>query len=149
MLAVTQLQALTGPEGSSQCLSGLLAFTMAGSVTLQNHLTILRASSEFMRLACIHPTASTEWARRAHSVLVRPACVHQGKVHNPTASTALALRAYAVLVRLACVNHGQIHNPTPSTAWARRAHALHVRLPCGHHSQIHNLLSSSYAFLSL
>ena len=42
---ITELQALTGPEGSSQCLSGLLAFTMAGSVTLQNHLTILRASS--------------------------------------------------------------------------------------------------------
>ena len=84
MLTFTQLQALTGPEGSSQCLSGMLAFTMAKSVTPQNHLTILRASSEFMRLACVHPTASTEWARRAHSVLVRPACVHQGKVHNPT-----------------------------------------------------------------
>ena len=40
MLAFTQLQALTGPEGSSQCLSGLLAFIVARSVTLQNHLTI-------------------------------------------------------------------------------------------------------------
>ena len=98
MLAVTQLQALTGPEGSSQCLSGLLAFSMAGSVTLQNHLTILRASSEFMRLACIHPTASTDWTRRVQSVLVRPACVHRGQIrdpaksfnyfHNPTASAA-------------------------------------------------------------
>ena len=72
--------------GSSQCLSCMLAFTMAKSVTLQNHLTILRASSEFMRLACVHPTESTEWARRAHSLIVRPACVHQGKVHNPTLS---------------------------------------------------------------
>ena len=80
MLAVTQLQALTGPEGSSQCLSGLLAFTMARSVTLQNHLTFLRASSEFMRLACVHPTASTEWARRAHSVLVSLACVHHSQI---------------------------------------------------------------------
>ena len=33
LLAFIQLQALTGPEGSSQCLSGLLGFTMAGSVT--------------------------------------------------------------------------------------------------------------------
>ena len=40
MLAFTQLQALTGPEGSSQCLSGLLAFTMTRSVTLRNHSTI-------------------------------------------------------------------------------------------------------------
>ena len=40
MLAVIQLQALTGPEGSSQCLSGVLAFTVARSVTLHNHLTI-------------------------------------------------------------------------------------------------------------
>ena len=92
MLAFTQLQAVAGPEGSSQCLSGMLAFTMAKSVTLQNHLTILRASSEFMRLDCVHPTASTEWARRAHSVLVRPACVHHGQIHNPTPSTAWALR---------------------------------------------------------
>ena len=67
MLVFTQLQAL-------------LAFTMAKSVTLQNHLTLLRASSEFMRPACFHHTASTEWARRAHSVLVRPACVHQGQI---------------------------------------------------------------------
>ena len=34
MLVFTKLQALTGPEGSSQCFSGLLAFTMARSVTL-------------------------------------------------------------------------------------------------------------------
>ena len=80
MLAFIQLQALTGPEGSSYCLSGLLAFTMTKSVTLQNHLTILKATSEFMRLACVHPTASTEWARRAHSVLVRPSCVHHGQI---------------------------------------------------------------------
>ena len=84
MLAFTQLQALTGPEGSSQCLSGMRAFTMGKSVTLKNHLTILKASSECMRLACVHPTASTKWAHRAYSVLVRPACIHQCKVHNPT-----------------------------------------------------------------
>ena len=93
MLAFTLLQALTGPEGSSQCLSGLLPFTMARSFTIY-----LRARSGFMRHACSHPTASTEWARRAHSVLVRPACVHRGQIrdpaksfkyfHNPTASTA-------------------------------------------------------------
>ena len=116
MLAFTQLQALTGPEGSSQCLSGLLAFTMARSVTLQNHLTILRASSEFMRLACIHPTASTEWARRAHSVLVRPACVHQGKVHNPTLSFEWSGGPHHDSMRFAYVYHVQIHNPTASTA---------------------------------
>ena len=32
-LAFTQLQALTGHEGSSQCLSGLLAFTRARFIT--------------------------------------------------------------------------------------------------------------------
>ena len=64
----------------------LLVFTMAGSITLQNNLTIFRARLEFMRLACVHPTASTDWTRRVQSVLVRPACVHQGKVHNPTLS---------------------------------------------------------------
>ena len=40
MLASTQLQALTGPEGSSQYLSVLLGFIVARSVTQQNHLTI-------------------------------------------------------------------------------------------------------------
>ena len=34
------------------------------------HLTSLRASSECMRLACLHPSASTEWTRRVHSLLV-------------------------------------------------------------------------------
>ena len=97
MLAFTQLQALTGPVGSSQCLSGLLAFTIARSVTFQDHLTILRASSEFMRLACVHPTASIDWTRRVQSVLVRLACVHHRQIHNPTPSNALARRAYAVL----------------------------------------------------
>ena len=97
MLAFTQLQAVTGPEGSSQCLSGMLAFTMAKSVTPQNHLTMLRTSSEFMRLACVHPTASTEWARRAHSVLVRLACVHHGQIHNSPLSTR---RASVALPRL-------------------------------------------------
>ena len=116
MLAFTQLQAVTGPEGSSQCLSGMLAFTMAKSVTPQNHLTILRASSEFMRLACVHPTASTEWARRAHSVLVRPACVHQGKVHNPTLSFEWSGGPHHDSMRFAYVYHVQIHNPTASTA---------------------------------
>ena len=84
--AFTQLQALTGPEGSSQCLSGLLPFTMARSFTI-----ILRARSEFMRHACSHPTASTEWARRAHSVLVRPACVHHGQIHYQSQLDAVCL----------------------------------------------------------
>ena len=144
---------------SSNCkhwLSGLLVFTLASSVTLQNHLTILRASSEFRRLACVHPTAmvkacfpspwpdplpysklhlnilrasselmslacvhptaSTEWARRAHSVLVRPACVHQGKVHKPTLSFEPAGGPHHSSMRFAYVYHVQIHNPTASIA---------------------------------
>ena len=92
MLAFTQLQALTGPEGSSQCLSGLLAFTIAKSVTPLNHLTILRATSRFVRLACVHPTACTEWARRAHSVLVRLACDHLGRIHYPISNPEGARR---------------------------------------------------------
>ena len=28
--------------------------------------------------ACVHQTASTEWARRVHSVLVSLACIHHG-----------------------------------------------------------------------
>ena len=109
MLAFTQLQAVTRHEGSSQCLSGMLAFTMAKSVTPKNHLTILRASSEFMRLACVHPTASTEWARRAHSVLVRPACVKQGKVHNPTLSIEWAGGPNHSCMRFANAYQVQIH----------------------------------------
>ena len=62
MLAVTQLQALTGPEGSSQCLSGLLAFTTARSII------------------CVHATASTDWTRRVQSVLVMPASFHHGQI---------------------------------------------------------------------
>ena len=116
MLAFTQLQALTGPEGSSQCLSALLAFTMARSVTLQNHLPILKAGSEFMRRACVHPTASIEWERRAHSVLVRPACIYQGKVHKPTLSFEWPGGPHHSSMRFAYVYHVQIHNPTASTA---------------------------------
>ena len=111
MLAFTQLQALTGPEGSSQCLSGLPAFTMARSVSLLNH-----SSSDFLRFAGVHQTAGTEWARRAHSVLVRPACVHQGKVHNQTLRFEWAEGPHHSSMRFAYVYHVQIHNPTASTA---------------------------------
>ena len=106
MLAVTQLQALNGPVGPIQCLSGLLAFTMARSIT--NH--------SWMRFAYVYhvqiynPTASTALARRAYAVLVRLACIHHGQVHNRTPSTALARRAHALLVSLACGHHSQIHN---------------------------------------
>ena len=106
MLAFTQLQALTGPEGSSQCLSGLLAFTMARSVT--NHSWMQFANVYHVQIP--NPTASTALARRANAVLVRLACVHQGQVHNRTPSTAWARRAHAVLVSLACGHHSQIHN---------------------------------------
>ena len=40
-----------------------------------------------MKKACVHPTASTEWARRAHSVLVRLACVHHGQIDIQIHST--------------------------------------------------------------
>ena len=61
-------------------------------------------------------TASTEWARRAHSVLVRPACIHQGKVHNPTLSFEWSGGPHHDSMRFAYVYHAQIHNPTASTA---------------------------------
>ena len=75
------------------------------------------AHSELGRLSCsyyvqIHgPTQSSRWARRAYKNN-KKACVH------PTASTEWARRAHSVLVRLACVHHGQIHNSPPSTRWA-------------------------------
>ena len=75
-------------------------------------------------------TASTEWARRAHSVLVRPACVHQGKVHNPTLRIEWAEGPHHSSIRFAYVY------PTASTAEARRAYAVLVRLACVHHGQI-------------
>ena len=61
------------------------------------------------------PTASTEWARRAHSVFVRLACVNHGQIHYPTPSIVWARRAYAELVRFACIHHCKIHDPSPST----------------------------------
>ena len=33
---------------------------------------------ENIQKACVHPTASTEWARRAHLVLVSLAFIHHG-----------------------------------------------------------------------
>ena len=61
-------------------------------------------------------TASTEWARRAHSVLVRPACVHQGKGHNPTLSFEWAGGPHHSLMRFPYVYHVQIRNQTAYTA---------------------------------
>ena len=137
MLAFTQLQALTGPEGSSQCLSGLLAFTMARSVTLQNHLTFFRASSEFMRLACVQPTASTEWACPFSAC---QACLRSpGQGSNPTLSFEWAgdplpysnqqnhltiLKASSAFMRLACIH------PTASTV-----QSVLVRPASVHHGQ--------------
>ena len=64
------------------------------------------------------------------------------QIHIQLANNEWARMAHLVLVRHACVHHGQIHNPTPSIAWARRAYAVLVRLACSHHSQIQNLLGA-------
>ena len=53
-----------------------------------------------IRKACVQPTASTEWARRAHSVLVSLACVHHGQIHYPISNSEGASRANSELVSL-------------------------------------------------
>ena len=54
MLAVTQLQALNGPVGPIQCLSGLLAFTMARSNTLlQAAKSFNHFEGKFRVYACV------------------------------------------------------------------------------------------------
>ena len=79
---ISQLQALNGP----QCLSGLLAFTMAIFIDLLLIPDRPGGPIKPIKKACVHPTASTEWARRVHSVLVRPACVHHGQIRYPAKS---------------------------------------------------------------
>ena len=44
-----------------------------------------------MRLACVHPTASSEWVRRTHSELVSLACVDRGHIFEKDLQYSLFL----------------------------------------------------------